>query len=235
MQLKTGLIFILKVDSHTGALINFQEGAMTQLHQHFSDEQVAFYLQAYEQGLLPLEEVLDGLKIRRSRFYALLKEYRADSKSFSIAYQRQSGSRLSLQVEAAIEAELLRDKALIENPEIPITTYNYTALRDRLLKQGITVSVNTIIDRAKKLGCHQPRKKRKAHDREVLTSSIGALIQHDGSTHLWSPFATEKWTLTPAPNAGAGSHPSMTIAGCCSSPILCPRKRPGATFRRCDP
>jgi hypothetical protein len=29
----------------------------------------------------------------------------------------------------------------------------------------------------------------------VLTNSIGALIQHDGSTHLWSPFATEKWAL----------------------------------------
>jgi len=58
------------------------------------------------------------------------------------------------------------------------------------------VSLNTIIDRAKKLGCHQPRKKHKPrHDREVLTSSIGALIQQDGSTHLWSPYATEKWTL----------------------------------------
>jgi hypothetical protein len=168
---------------------------MTQLHQRFSDEQVAFYLQVYEQGLLPLEEVLDGLNISRSRFFVLLKEYRADPKSFSIAYQRQRGSRLSLQVEAAIEAEILRDKALIENPEIPITTYNYSALRDRLARQGMAVSVNTIIDRAKKLGCHQPRKKRKAHDREVLTSSAGALIQHDGSTHLWSPYASEKWTL----------------------------------------
>jgi len=29
----------------------------------------------------------------------------------------------------------------------------------------------------------------------VLTSSIGALIQHDASTHKWSPFAKEKWTL----------------------------------------
>lgn len=168
---------------------------MSQLHRRFSDEQVAFYLQAYEQGLLPLEEVLDGLRTSRSRFFALLKQYRTDPTSFSIAYQRQSRSRLSLQDEVAIETELLRDKALIDNPEIPITTYNYSALRDRLHKQGITVSVNTIIDRAKKLGCHQPRKQRKVHDREVLTNSVGAFIQHDGSTHLWSPFASEKWTL----------------------------------------
>ena len=55
--------------------------------------------------------------------------------------------------------------------------------------------MNTIINRAKRLDCHKPRKKTKAHDREVLTSSVGALIQHDGSTHLWSPFAKKKWTL----------------------------------------
>ena len=29
----------------------------------------------------------------------------------------------------------------------------------------------------------------------MLTASIGALIQHDGSTHRWSPFSEEKWTL----------------------------------------
>jgi hypothetical protein len=29
----------------------------------------------------------------------------------------------------------------------------------------------------------------------VLTASIGALIQHDSSLHLWSPFAQEKWAL----------------------------------------
>ncbi|HUS69218.1 MAG TPA: hypothetical protein VM075_00380 [Anaerolineae bacterium] len=28
-----------------------------------------------------------------------------------------------------------------------------------------------------------------------MTASPGALIQHDGSHHLWSPFAKEEWTL----------------------------------------
>jgi hypothetical protein len=45
------------------------------------------------------------------------------------------------------------------------------------------------------LGCYEPRKKRKSHDREVLAASIGALVQHDSSLHLWSPFAEEKWVL----------------------------------------
>jgi hypothetical protein len=55
--------------------------------------------------------------------------------------------------------------------------------------------LTTIIDQAKKLGCHNPRRKKKSHDQEVITSPIGALIQHDASHHLWSPFAQKKWAL----------------------------------------
>jgi hypothetical protein len=168
---------------------------MTQLHKRFSDEQVAFLLHSYSQGLLSRQEVQDSLLIGKTRFFELWKHYQTDPDSFSIVYQRRQNRRISEDVERAIEKELLRDKELIENYDIPISTYNYSALRDRLRKQSITVSVNTIIDRAKKLGCHKPRKKRKVHDREVLTSSAGALIQHDGSTHLWSPYTKEKWTL----------------------------------------
>ena len=92
---------------------------------------------------------------------------------------------------------MLKEKAIVEDPDLPISGYNYAAIRDRLYKKGkgIEVSVTTIIDRAKKLDCHKARKKRKAHDREVLTSSIGDLIQHDASLHKWSPFAEEKWYL----------------------------------------
>ena len=73
--------------------------------------------------------------------------------------------------------------------------YNYTAIQDRLEANRIKVSLTTIIDRARKLDCHKPRRRRRVHDREVLTTSIGALIQHDASTHLWCPQAQEKWTL----------------------------------------
>lgn len=168
---------------------------MSQLHHRFSDEQVAFLFQAYGQGLMSREEVQEALDIHRSRFFVLLKEYRADPEAFTISYHRKTTGRIPLDMEIAIERELLREKSLIDDPEIPISGYNYSALRDRLRKQGIQVSVNTIIDRAKKLNCHRPRKKRKVHDREVLTASVGELIQHDGSTHRWSGFAQEKWTL----------------------------------------
>jgi hypothetical protein len=135
------------------------------------------------------------LGIGKTRFFALLKEYQQDPEAFSVAYERHTPGRLSADVESEIEQELLREKEIVENKDLPISGYNYSALRDRLKKKGIKVSVTTIIDRAKRLDCYKPRKKRKAHDREVLTASIGALIQHDSSLHLWSPFAQEKWVL----------------------------------------
>ena len=69
------------------------------------------------------------------------------------------------------------ERGLIEDPTLPIAIYNYSAIRDRLAKRGVTVSSPTIIDRAKGLGCYQPHPRKKAHDREVVTTAIGALIQ----------------------------------------------------------
>jgi hypothetical protein len=156
---------------------------------------VRVLLNGYCRGLLERADVQEILDIGRTRFFALLKEYRQDPESFSVAYVRRTPGRLPAAVEAEIERELLREKAIIEDKRLPISGYNYSALRDRLTKKGIKVSVTTIIDRAKRLNCYRPRKRRKTHDREVLTASTGALIQHDSSLHHWSPFAHEKWVL----------------------------------------
>lgn len=168
---------------------------MAQLHKQFTDEQVQVLLRGYCQGVLARAEIQEILGIGKTRFFGLLKEYRRGPEAFSIAYERHTPGKLSTSVEAEIKRELLREKQIVEDKRLPISGYNYSALRDRLEKRGIKVSVTTIIDRAKHLGCHKPRKKRKVHDREVLTASTGALIQHDSSLHLWSPFADEKWVL----------------------------------------
>ena len=168
---------------------------MDQLHRRFTVEQVKVLLQGYCQGNISRGEVEAMLHINKTRFFELLKAYRQDPQGFTIAYSRPTPPRLSADTEAAISAELLREKALVEDPQLPISSYNYLAMRDRLKKKGITVSATTITKRAKELGCYQPRRKHKVHDRQVITTAIGALIQHDASTHLWSPFAKEKWTL----------------------------------------
>jgi len=168
---------------------------MTQLHKRFTDGQVKVLLDGYCQGLLVRAEIQEMLCIGKTHFFALLKKYRQYPEAFSVAYERHTPGRLSADVESEIEQELLREKEIVEDKRLPISGYNYSALRDRLKKKDIKVSASTIIDRAKRLDCYKPRKKRKAHDREVLTASIGALVQHDSSLHLWSPFAQEKWVL----------------------------------------
>ncbi len=168
---------------------------MEQVHRRFTDEQVKVLLRGYCQGMLDRGTVEEILGIGRARFFALLKEYRHDPDRFSITYLRETVTRLPIRVDKEIEKELTLEKNLIDDSTLPITTYNYSAIRDRLAKREIVVSLSTIIDRAKGLGCYQPHPGKKAHDREVVTTAIGTLIQHDASHHRWSPYAKERWVL----------------------------------------
>ena len=168
---------------------------MDQLHKRLTVDQVKVLLQGYCQGTMSRAEVEEMLNIGKTRFFALLKEYQQSPATFCITYERDTPGRLSANIEAAMKTELLREKGLVEDRRLPISDYNYSAVRDRLKKTGVTVSATTITDRAKKLECYKPRRKGKAHDRQVVTATIGALVQHDASLHLWSPFAEEKWTL----------------------------------------
>ncbi len=79
-------------------------------------------------------EIQETLRIGKTRFFALLKDYRQDPQDFSIRYQRSSSRRVSPEDENPIERELLREKALLDDPELPISSYNYSALRDLLKK-----------------------------------------------------------------------------------------------------
>jgi hypothetical protein len=168
---------------------------MSQLHKRLTDEQIRAFFQSYCQGTLSRKEIQDVVEISKTRFFALLKVYREDPQNFTVAYKRETPAKLSAQAEAKIENALLKEKKIVEDPDLPISSYNYSAIRDRLKKEGVQVSVPTIINRAKQLDCHKPRRKTKSHDREVLTESIGALIQHDASKHLWAPLAKQKWFL----------------------------------------
>ena len=83
------------------------------------------------------------LNIGKVRFFALLKAYRRDGRAFSIEYLRKTPGKLSTDVEAHIKKELLREKELVEDRELPISSYNFSALRDRLKKKGMHVSTTT--------------------------------------------------------------------------------------------
>jgi hypothetical protein len=168
---------------------------MDQIHKRFTAEQVKVLLKGYYQGMLDRAAIEEILGIGKTRFFALLRQYRHDPGGLCLGYQRETPTRISARVEKEIEKELMVEKNLIDDSTLPITTYNYSAIRDRLATRDIKVALSTIIGRAKGLGCYQPHPRKKAHDREVITTAIGALIQHDASHHRWSPYAAEKWVL----------------------------------------
>lgn len=168
-----------------------------QIHKKFSSTQVKSLIESYLAKEIELSYILSILGIGRSRFFTLLKSYRQNPASFSIEYPRNTPNRkLSNQIEDDILSELFVEKCLIEDKLNTIKYYNYSYVRDILAeKYGHKVSVPTIIDRAKRFGFYDKKKKQKAHDREVLTNYIGELLQHDSSHHKWSPYADNKWYL----------------------------------------
>jgi hypothetical protein len=168
---------------------------MDQIHKRFTAEQVKVLLRGYCQGILDRPAIEETLGISKSTFFVLLREYRYNPDEFSLTYQRATPTRLPVSAEKEIEAELMLEKRLIEDPSLPISGYNYSAIRDRLAKHDIKIALSTIIGRARSLGCYQHHPRKKVHDREVVTTAIGALVQHDASHHRWSPYAGERWVL----------------------------------------
>lgn len=170
---------------------------MEQVHKRFTDEQVRELLTRYVAGEIERTYVQEILGIKKRRFFRLLEGYKQNPASFSIAYTRHGTPHtVSPDVEHNIVRELEIDKALIEDPDVPLRRYNYSYVRDRLQsKYHQKVSLPTIINRAQKYGFWVKKRKGRTHNREVMTRYVGELIQHDASHHLWSPPAQKKWYL----------------------------------------
>ncbi len=127
---------------------------MTQIHKRFTVDQVRELLEGYCQGKLDRKAVEEVLGIGKTRFFALLKEYRRDPAKLSIAYERISLCRLPASTEEQNRGELIVEKGLADDPTL-ISSYNYSGVKDRLGKREVQVSLSTIIDRAKRTGCSQ--------------------------------------------------------------------------------
>ena len=170
---------------------------MSQLHKRFSSDELKKLFDRYLRNEIERKYIQEILGIKKRRFFMLLKQYKENPTDFTIQYQRTTPPRIiSPEIEQNILKELAIEKKIIQNKEVPLTSYNYSYLRDRLKGQyHQKVSLPTIIDRAKKHGFYLRKPKRTVHDREVLTHYAGELIQHDSSHHLWAPAAKEKWYL----------------------------------------
>jgi len=82
-----------------------------QLHKRFSVEEVKALFQKYLYEGIELVYILETLKIKKSRFFKLLKEYKRNPNNFSIQYKRKSSTRrISADVEKSIINELKEEK-----------------------------------------------------------------------------------------------------------------------------
>ena len=169
---------------------------MAQLHTRFTDEQVRDMLKRYLNHEIERSYLQSMLGVGKSRFFQLLNQHRAHPDTFSIQYHRTSPTRLDSKIEEHIVKELRIDQQAIQNPQIPLRSYNYSYVKARLrTAYHQSASLSTIIARAKPHGFYLPRRPHQTHDREVLTRYVGELIQHDSSHHLWAPAAQVKWYL----------------------------------------
>jgi hypothetical protein len=170
---------------------------MSQVHKRLTSDQVKELFERYLKKEVQRKYLQEILGIKKRQFFMLLKRYRETPQRFTIQYQRRTPSRsLSPKIEKNILRELTLEKKTIENKNIPLKSYNYSYIKNRLQSTyHQKVSLNTIIHRAKEHGFYLKKPKRTSHDREVLTRYAGELIQHDSSFHLWAPAAQEKWYL----------------------------------------
>lgn len=125
-----------------------------QIHKQFSNEEVQGVLEKYEEKIFSLDECLRYLRVKRSRFFVLLKKYRQDPDGFSIEFKRDKPPRgIGPKIEKKIIGELEKEAALIADKRNTVNNFNYSYVKNILeTKHKAIVSLPTIISLAKKTG-----------------------------------------------------------------------------------
>ena len=170
----------------------------THIHKKFTTDQVKELLQKYLNKEVERKYIEQILGVKKAMFFRVLHSYRSNQDKFSVEYNRSGQTRsIAPEIKDNIIKELAIDKKAIQNKDIPLYRYNYSYVQKRLDKKyGQSVALSTIIQHAKANDFYLPKRpKPKAHDREVLTTHAGELIQHDASYHLWAPDTGVKWAL----------------------------------------
>ena len=125
-----------------------------QLHKRLIEAQVEVILRKYVDRELTTVQAMDMLELSRSQFFEWIRRYKEGCRDFSIAYSRKARNhKISNTLKGYIMKELEIEKNLIDDPSLPVRYYNYSFIRDQIMKKYCQeVSVPTIIDRAKKGG-----------------------------------------------------------------------------------
>ncbi len=106
-----------------------------QLHGRLTDEQVATILSKYVDRELTSEQAMGMLELKRSQFFEWVKRFKRDAR-FSAGYSRKTPNyRISSEIEEHVLDELRIEKSLIDDPSMPVRFYNYSFVRDQIMKK----------------------------------------------------------------------------------------------------
>ena len=106
---------------------------MAQLHKNFTDSQIKELFKRYLKKEIERKYVQQILTIGKSRFFALVSEFRKNPEAFSVQYQRKTPTRsISKDIENNLIKELAFEKKIIQDKDIRLYSYNYSYIKDRL-------------------------------------------------------------------------------------------------------
>lgn len=133
-----------------------------QIHKRLSNELVVAVLEKYIRKELDVDQAMELVGLKRSQLFEWVKRYKERPEDFCMESKRTGNRRIGEELENNILTELKIEKALIDDPAMPVRVYNYSYLKDQLWKKyQQEVSVPTIVDRAKKTVFTYPSQRRR--------------------------------------------------------------------------
>lgn len=145
---------------------------------------------AYLHERFTLAQAIETLGLGRSNFFRYMKMYRQHPEGFSLKYVRKTATNKLTAAQDEIIARMIREeKELVKHPGYEVKRINFEALSVELKKQHeIAVPAETIRQKAIKWNLYLPRQRNAKIYRQLETTKIGRLFQHDTCLHQWSPY-----------------------------------------------
>ena len=161
-----------------------------QVHKRIVPLFMVEVFEAYQYKRMSLQDTMKELQLSRSNFFKYFSKFKKDPKTFSIDPPKRKGCRsFSAQTDEKIATILRDEKELVSDPSVRVGKINFAALSEELgRKENLEISSETIRRKAILWKLHHPRARGAKIYREVETSKIGRLFQHDTCIHQWSPF-----------------------------------------------
>jgi len=101
---------------------------MSHIAKRLTQAQVVTILTQYGEKKLTGVQASGSLGLKRARFFRLLKRFRSDKENFALSSVRTGTKRISETTEKRIKVELEKEKKLIDDKDVPIRFYNYSAV-----------------------------------------------------------------------------------------------------------